>query len=215
MMYSYPRFAPPSQRAVVELVRTNPFALLVSAEAGAAPVATHLPMLLPENVDPDASLEGALMRGHLGRKNPHWHQFTGPTPVLLVFSTSHGYVSPRLYDADPAAPTLDYAAVHLTGELELADDEKSRLAIVEATVEALESQQPQRWDPSASRDYFRRILPGVVSFTVRVTGQDAMFKLSQDQSPATRQRVRDEFAGPVNPHPQLSTLMHDLEDESR
>lgn len=62
-MHTYPRYAAPSQRVVVQLVRERPYAVRASALAGQAPVSS--------------------------------------------------------YDAMPAAPTLDYAAVHLTGDVEL------------------------------------------------------------------------------------------------
>ncbi|MGH3749330.1 MAG: FMN-binding negative transcriptional regulator [Micromonosporaceae bacterium] len=211
-MHTYPKYVPPSQRAVVKLVRDNPFALTVSAVPGQPPVASHLPLILPPDVDPDASLEGVTLLGHMGRANPQWRQFGEPHPVLLVFSSSHGYVSPQLYDFTPAAPTLDYAAVHLTGEVELIDTDAGALEVVGATVTALESLRPTQWDPDTSRQLFERIVPRVVAFRVRVTGQQAMFKLSQDMSDPVRENVRKDFATGPHPHPQLVRLMDDFEE---
>ncbi|HYJ70174.1 MAG TPA: FMN-binding negative transcriptional regulator [Nocardioidaceae bacterium] len=202
-MHTYQRYAPPSQRAIVQLVREHPFAMLASAVAGQAPVATHVPIVLPPDADPDASLEGVEMLAHMGRANPHWRDFDGPTPVLMVFASSHGYVSPQLYDSLPAAPTLDYAAVHLAGTLERIDDRAGTLDVVEATVAALESLRPTQWDPSTSRDYFERIVPGVVAFRIRITQQQAMFKLSQDKSETVRDNVRRDFVDGPHPHPDL------------
>ncbi|WP_427885487.1 FMN-binding negative transcriptional regulator [Kribbella sp. GL6] len=203
-MHVYPRFAAPSQRAVAELVRTHPFATVVSAADGAAPVASHVPVILPRDVDPDASLVGCTLLGHMGRKNPHWEMFRDPSPILLIFSTSHAYVSPNVYDFSPAAPTLDYAAVHLTGEVELLEAEEQALKVVEATIEALESMRPRQWDPGPSREYFGRIVRGVAAFRIRVTGEQAMFKLSQDMSPATQTGVRQDLA---STHPDVVELM--------
>ncbi|GAA3099699.1 transcriptional regulator [Kribbella aluminosa] len=211
-MHVYPRFAAPSQRAVVELVRTQPFATVVSAVDGQPPVASHLPVILPPDIDPDAPLVGRTLLGHMGRKNPHWELFRTPSPVLVIFSTSHGYVSPQVYDFAPAAPTLDYAAVHLTGEVELLEGEQQALEVVEATIEALESRRPRRWDPSPSREYFERIVRGVAAFRIRVTGEQSMFKLSQDMSPATRSGVREDLAGGPRTHPDLVELMTRMED---
>lgn len=212
-MHTYPKYVPPSQRAVVELVRNNPFAVTVSAVPGQPPVASHLPLILPPDVDPDASLEGVTLVGHMGRANSQWQQFREPYPLLLVFSSSHGYVSPQLYDFNPAAPTLDYAAVHLTGEVELIDTREGALEVVEATVVALESLRPTQWDPDGSRELFERIVPGVVAFRVRVTGQQAMFKLSQDMSAHVRDSVRHDFTTGPHPHPQLARLMEELEEQ--
>jgi transcriptional regulator len=202
-MHTYPRYAPPSQAAVVHLVREHPFAVLVSAVAGQAPAATHVPIVLPPDADPDASLEGVEMLGHMGRANPHGRDFDGPTQVLMVFASSHGYVSPQVYDYSPAAPTLDYAAVHLTGTLERIDDRAGTLGVVEATVAALESLRPTQWDPSTSREYFERIAPGVVAFRILITRQQAMFKLSQDKTESVRDNVRRDFVDGPHPHPDL------------
>ncbi|MEU6646915.1 FMN-binding negative transcriptional regulator [Saccharomonospora sp. NPDC046836] len=206
-MHTYPRYAAPSQRAIVDLVREHPFAVLVSTAPGEAPVASHLPLILPTDIDPCAPLDGTILLGHMGRKNPHWQQLTQPSPVLLIFSSVHGYVSPQLYDFTPAAPTLDYAAVHLTGVIELIDDPDESMAVVEATVAALESRRPTQWDPAESREFFARILPGIVAFRVRVTKQQAMFKLSQDMPAHVTDNVRNDFASGPHRHPQLVELM--------
>lgn len=212
-MHTYPRYAPPSQRAVVQLVREHPFAILASARDGQAPVASHVPAILPPDVDPDASLEGTVVLSHMGRPNPHWQDFREPTSVLLVFASSHGYVSPAMYDAMPAAPTLDYATVHLTGDVELIEDREGALEVVEATVAALESMRPAQWDPSSSREYFERIVAGVAAFRIRITEQHAMFKLSQDKSETEQANVRRDFADGPHPHPELVRWMDRLEKQ--
>jgi transcriptional regulator len=206
-MHTYPRFAAPSQRAITELVRQHPFAIVVSARPGQAPTASHLPLILPPGVDPEASLVGVQMLGHMGRKNPHWQQIAEVGTVLLIFSSSHGYVSPQLYDFSPCAPTLDYAAVHLTGHAELIESTAGALDVVTATIDALEDQRPTRWDATASREYHQRIVAGVVAFRVRITDQQAMFKLSQDMSETTRANVREDFDSGPRRHPELVQLM--------
>lgn len=210
-MHTYPRFAAPSQRAITQLVRQHPFAAVVSARPGEAPIASHLPLILPPDVDPDASLVGVQMLGHMGRKNPHWQQLEQVGTVLLIFSSSHGYVSPQLYDFTPCAPTLDYAAVHLTGQVELIDSTDGALDVVTATIDALETQRPTRWDPTASREYHERIVAGVVAFRVRISEQQAMFKLSQDMSETTRANVRADFDSGPHRHPELVQLMDAME----
>jgi transcriptional regulator len=44
-----------------------------------------------------------------------------------------------------------------------------------------------------SLDYFRKILPGVGAFRLKVTGAEGMFKLSQEQPGEVRARVREAF----------------------
>lgn len=212
-MHSYPKHPAPSQRAVVELVRTHPFALVATGPAGAPPVATHLPLILPDDVDADASLEGLTLHGHMGRANPHWELFADNPQALAVFSSSHGYVSPTVYEYTPAAPTLDYATVHLTGEVRLIEDRDGALAVVERTVTALEGMRPAQWDPTDSRELFERIIGMVTAFTFTVTGQQSMFKLSQDKADDVRKRVRDDLAHGPHRHPDLVGLMDAMEEQ--
>jgi len=224
-VHVYERYRPASQREVNDLVREHPFAILVSAVPGAAPTATHVPMLLPADHEPDAPLVGAVMRGHMGRANPHWRQLVDG-PVLLVFSTSQAYVSPTSYDPGPTAPTLDYAAVHLTGRVELVGDpyvdpadragppEPGTLGIVEATVEALESERSQRWDPHGSEELFAKILPRVAAFRITIDSQQAMFKLSQEKTPEVRARIRADLTSGPRLHHDVAGLMGKLDEVS-
>ncbi|MEV0823123.1 FMN-binding negative transcriptional regulator [Nonomuraea rubra] len=191
-MWTSPRYAAKDPAHEDELIRRNPFALVVSTVDG-VPVATHTPVLLGE--------AGTLV-GHLARANPQWRAFESAPEVLVVFSGPHGYVSPTVYGTDPAVPTWDYAAVHVTGRVELIDD---ALEVVERTVAAAESLRSPSWEPTpASRERFRALLPGVVAFRVHVRTRQSVFKLSQDIDADRYARVRAS-AGADNPR--LAELM--------
>jgi transcriptional regulator len=211
-MHTYERYRPRSQAEVNRLVREHPFAVVVSAPSGQAPVATHLPIILPPDLAPDGPLVGATVRGHMGRANPHWQQFRNGPQVLLVFGTSHAYVTPQSYDPGPTAPTLDYAAVHLTGPVELIEDAAETLDVVEATVATFESARPTQWNPCSSRELFDRILAGVVAFRVEVDTQDAMFKLSQEKTEVVRRRVRDDLVAGPHRHPDVAVWLDRFEE---
>ncbi|MEV0148455.1 MULTISPECIES: FMN-binding negative transcriptional regulator [unclassified Nonomuraea] len=184
-MHVFPRYAPDDPAHAARLVRANPFALVISAGAGGAPVATHAPVLVESGGDP--AFEGATLIGHLARANPQWRAWDSSPEVLVVFSGPHGYVSPTSYAVDPSVPTWNYAAVHLTGRIEVHPDP---LEVVERTVEVLESARTPSWRPSpASREVFARIVSGVVAFRVRVREERSMFKLGQDIDDERRGRV--------------------------
>ncbi|WP_232665338.1 FMN-binding negative transcriptional regulator [Pseudonocardia sp. TRM90224] len=202
-MHVYGAYAAPSAAAEVELVRRHPFALVVSTSDD-APVATHVPVILPPDTPAPDALDGVTLLGHMARRNPQWQAFADGPPVLLVFSSGHGYVSPSTYGFAPAVPTLNYAAVHVTGTVELADDPATTLHVVEATVRALESQRDPGWDMAASRARFAELAPHVVAFRVHVTAVRSMFKLSQDMPADVRGRVGADIAGS---NPALAELM--------
>ena len=211
-MHTYERYRPRSQADVNRLVREHAFAVLVTAVTGQAPVATHVPILLPPDLAPDDPLVGTTLRGHMGRANPHWQQFRERPQALLVHGTSHAYVTPQSYDPGPTAPTLDYAAVHLTGQIELVEDRDETLDVVETTVATFEGRRPAQWDTTDSRELFERILPGVVAFHVHVETQQAMFKLSQDKSEPVRRRVRDDLACGPHRHPDVVAWLDRFEE---
>ncbi|MEV0385920.1 FMN-binding negative transcriptional regulator [Nonomuraea sp. NPDC050643] len=198
-MHTFPRYAAARPEQVAALVRENPFALVVSAADG-VPVATHIPVVVEDR--PGDGFEGATLLGHMARVNPHWRSWEPGTQVLVVFSGPDGYVSPTVYRTDPAVPTWDYAAVHLTGRVKLIDD---ALDVVERTVQAAESLREPAWEPTpASREKFAELLPGVVAFRVRVHAEQSMFKLSQDIDAERYARVRADVSA-VNPR--LADLM--------
>lgn len=180
-MHEFERYAAPSRVAVVDLVHRNPFALVVSG--GSPPVATHIPVILPGDV-----LEDAVLLGHMARVNPQWQSFG--REVLVVFSGPHGYVSPTAYGYTPAVPTWNYAAVHVTGAVEVLTDRAETLAVVEETVRAAESWRDPPWDMTSSREKFESLIDDVVAFRVHVRTVRSNFKLSQDMAEDVRARVR-------------------------
>ncbi|MEV7617248.1 FMN-binding negative transcriptional regulator [Streptomyces sp. NPDC089799] len=199
-MFVPPFYKEPSGSWMVDLIRNNPLALLVHNGTDAAgPFATHLPVIPDPEMTGDwaEDLSGAVLLGHMNRNNPHWAVVEKGGTGLLTFTGPHGYVSPTVYGKTPAAPTWNFTSVHLRGTIEKIDSPKSSeesLEVVKATVRAFEADFGDRWDMTESIDYFRQILPEVGAFRFTVGGADGMFKLSQEQRPEVRERVRVSFS---------------------
>lgn len=219
-MHTYPNYHAPDGRALVDLVRNTPFAIAVTSQAG-APIATHVPVVVPPHIDLSErdSLVGVTLWSHMGRRNRHWRIMRENPEVLLIHSSTHGYVSPTLYRRQGSVPTVDYAAVHLNGTVELLTEDEEALAVVEQTVRQLEGTRTPQWDMTPSLDVFRKIIDGVTAFAITITQEQAVFKLSQEQPEDIRERVHAEFAGeaetsvPGCPHADLAELMDALPDE--
>jgi transcriptional regulator len=199
-MHEFRQFAAPSPTYELELVRHNPFAMLVSG--GNPPVATHTPILLPDGAD---SLDTLV--GHMARANPHWRSLDGE--VLVVFSGPHGYVSPTAYGYTPAVPTWNYAAVHVTGTAELIDDREETLAVLEHTVRTAENERDPAWDMTSSRARFAELVRGVVAFRVHVQSVRSNFKLSQNMPADVRARVRADLT--AHQYGAVARLMAEVE----
>ena len=181
---------------MVDLIRSNPLALAMangSSEDG--PFATHLPVIFDPETSGDWSgeLPGATLLGHMNRANPHWAALEDDGVLLLAFTGPHSYVSPTVYEVTPAAPTWNFTAVHVRGVLEKIDSTEETLEVVQSTVRAFEGAFGDGWDMTESLDYFRKIVPAVGAFRLKVTGAEGMFKLSQDQPAEVRDRVRKSF----------------------
>lgn len=205
-MHTYQNFHAPSGEAIVDFVRNFPFAVISTSTEG-APVATHTPVILPTHMNIENSLVGTQMRGHMGRENPHWKLFLEQPQALMIFSSSHAYISPSSYDFMPAAPTLDYATVHLTGKIKLLTSVEENLAVVEQTVDQLEGRRSQKWDKTSSKEWFREIINGVVSFTFDVEHESAMFKLSQNMTEEVQNRIRQDLTTGDQKHTDVAQLM--------
>ncbi|KUM75148.1 FMN-binding negative transcriptional regulator [Streptomyces curacoi] len=214
-MYVPRPYREPNGTWMVDLIHRNPLALLTTNGAtDGEPFATHLPVIQDPEMTGNwtADLSGGLLLGHMNVQNPHWSALRDGDPVLLVFTGPHAYVSPTVYEKTPAAPTWNFTSVHVHGTAEKIDSPEDTLHVVQSTVRAFEAEFGADWNMTDSVDYFRRILPGVGAFRVRVSGADGMFKLSQEQEPEIRDRVRKSFAGrECSLHRETADLMERLQ----
>lgn len=153
------------------------------------PYATRLPALVAPGEPESGPLAGTEIVGHLNRANPHWKALADGTPARLMFDGPGGFVTPAVYRQDPAAPTWNFAAVHVCGRIQLIWDVEQTLGVVRWTAERLEQRFGAGWDQASSVDYFRRILPGVGGFRLRIESVEAMFKLSQEKPADTQESV--------------------------
>jgi transcriptional regulator len=214
-VYVSDSYVPPSPSWMADIIRRNPLAVLTS-NGDSAPNATHVPVVLRRDPpDTAETLAGDALIGHMNRANPHWGALSPGAPVLLVFTGPHAYVSPTVYETTPAAPTWDFTAVHVRGELYPIEDRDGTIGVIRSTVRGLESRFGNGWDMSSSVDYFNRILPGVGAFRIGVRSVEGMFKLSQEQPPEVRQRIRRAFVGSqCTAYNQLAELMSRFDDET-
>ncbi|NED93775.1 FMN-binding negative transcriptional regulator [Phytoactinopolyspora alkaliphila] len=215
-MHTPRQYRPDKRARESALIRQNPFGLIMNVSGG-SPTATHVPMLRapgPEGPPPDeAPLSGTRIIGHMARVNPQWRSFTGRPEVLAVFTGPDGYVSPTVYGVTPAAPTWNYAAVHVHGTVRLIEDADESLAVIQATIDATEAHAPPAWDPAESMDYIHRILAGITAFEITVEAVTSTFKLSQDKPDEIQRRVHDSFAASSQGrHRELAALMADVLD---
>ncbi len=184
-MYTPKAFVMDSLEAQHALMRTCPFAILVSqGEDGLA--ATHIPFLLEADGPED---KGRLV-GHMARANPQWQSCaeTG-AEVLVVFPGPHAYVSPTWYE-EPArnVPTWNYMTVHAYGPLRPLDDPLAVRHMLGTLSAGYEGEAGWRMDMLPDRQA-EGLTQAIVAFEIPITRLEGKQKLSQNKSAADRQNV--------------------------
>lgn len=162
---------------VIDYVRANAFATLVTADDEGVPFATHLPLLL------DAAPEGDwTLLGHVAKANPHWRYIEAGRPTLAIFTGDHAYISPSWYETQPAVPTWNYGAVHLTGTGALVEREElaSIVTRLTRTYESTTGDAPYVV-PDATRE---SQLGGIVGLRLKVARVEAKAKVGQNRTRA-------------------------------
>jgi transcriptional regulator len=175
-MYSPPYNRVQDRQELVDFMRANSFALLVTATGG-TPLASHLPVTV---ADGEA---GMVIHSHMAKNNPQWQEFYEgemSDEVMLVFSGPHAYVSPRWYADVERVPTWNYAAVHAYGKVTLTEDRKVKHAAQRLLVAQLDPQWLPKFD-ALRPEYVENMLNGIVTFDIAVTRLETRWKLSQNR----------------------------------
>jgi len=186
-----------------DLVRAHPWVTMVTALGEGAPVVSHLPVLLEEDV------EGISVVGHLGRPDDRHHHLGQVDTTLIVYGP-HGYVSPSWYGVGGYVPTWNYVAAHLTGRPEVLAAEET-FDVLRRTCDRFEGERPEPWRLSTEESYARRIAPATAGFRLVATRIEAKAKLSQDKPAEVAARVAAALDDdPVHAQPELAAAMRAL-----
>jgi len=199
-MYNPPAFREDRPDALREIMRAARLALLVSAaQDGAAPEATHLPLLL----DPSEGPHGVLY-GHIAKANPHWRGLAAAGVARAIFQGPEAYVSPSLYESKRehgrVVPTWNYVAVHAIGPVEVIEDATRLHALVSRLTERHEAARPEPWAVTdAPEPFIAGQLKGIVGVALRIETLSGKRKLSQNRSEADRAGVEAGLAASADP----------------
>ena len=172
-MYTPSRFEANNNAEILELIRQNPFAAVVSLD-GEKPVATHLPIELEETKD-----DRLFLTGHLARANSQWRTFDENREVMVIFTGAHAYISPRWY-GEPLknVPTWNYSAVHVYGKPHLIHEPSELLGLLKKLVNRYEAGTSYKMEVVAP-EVLEQLVKAIVGFRIEVTKIEATFKLSQ------------------------------------
>ncbi len=193
-----PKHASDDEQVVRQLIRDNPWCILVSRNEGEL-VASHYPVLLEEDA-PQLTVVT-----HVGRPDERVHGF-GEREILLIVQGRHGYISPSWYAPGATrVPTWNFSAAHCYGVPQLLEQEEN-LLVLGRLVEHFERhvEEPMLLDPEWSSDLAR----GTVGIRLPITRFVCKLKLSQDKDPVTQRQVMASLRAPGRyRHPELADDM--------
>jgi transcriptional regulator len=188
-MYTPPQFKVEDIGEAHALMRTRPFAVLVTMGSDGL-TATHLPTVLKI----DGAGELGRIECHLARPNPQWKTLSADVDALVIFQGAEAYVRPGWYaskaEHGKAVPTWNYAVVHAYGRLEVVQDQSWLLAHVSDLSDQQEAPYAARWATSdAPESYMAVMARGIVGLKLEITRLEAKVKMSQNREDRDRAGV--------------------------
>ncbi len=171
-----------------DLMRTHPFATLISSATGGL-TADHIPMILHDDEG-----EHGVLRGHVSVGNPLFTETDGSFDVLSVFQGPQTYITPSWYaskqEHGKVVPTWNYAVVHVRGSLTFNRDENWLLRHLQDLTQQHEGHRPNPWAVSdAPDDFVKSQLRGLVGFEIQISNIDGKWKVSQNKNKADKSGV--------------------------
>ncbi len=185
-MYIPEHFAQDDHALLIEVMRAENFAMLISAGPDGEPFVTHLPVIIRNG---DGSL---IIEGHMARANPHWQYLEKAARALIVFSGPHAYVSPSLYASKENVPTWNYVAVHAYGPIKLRHEMGDKHVAQVRLIGVLEPGYQQQFE-ELNPTYRHGRMSAIVAFEMSVERLEGKFKLSQNRPMVDRHTVANAF----------------------
>ncbi len=171
-MYLPPQFKVKSADIAQFIVRSHPFASLISVDDAGCPFVTHIPLHLVVDGD-DWSL-----LGHVAKPNPHWRYLRDRPQVVATFMGPQAYMSPQVYPDLARVPTWSYLAVHCTGQASLIEDPRDKDRLLKCLIGDHEPAYAKQWQ-DLGEEYQLKMLAGIVGFEIKVSNIEAKIKINQ------------------------------------
>ncbi|OWT72788.1 MULTISPECIES: FMN-binding negative transcriptional regulator [unclassified Achromobacter] len=177
-MYVPEHFAVPDVDKIHDLIRANPFGMLLT-HGSAGLDANHLPFELETGAT-------TALHAHVARANTLWQDVKDGDEVLVVFRAGDAYISPNWYpskhELHKQVPTWNYMVAHAHGRITVRDDERYVRGVVARLTRTHEATQPKPWKMTDSKaEYIDTLLKAIVGIQVEVTRLVGKYKLSQNK----------------------------------
>lgn len=201
-MYQPAQFKSADAAIAAELMRTHPFASLVSNDDDGLPFVTHLPLHV------EAVGDTLTLLGHCAKPNPHWRYLQSRPTAVVTFLGPHAYLSPSIYPDLARVPSWNYLAVHCTARARLVETPDGKDALLKKLIGDHEPAYAQQWramDP----DLAHKLLAGIVGFELDVLELQCKLKLNQHR-PESHVALKAAYASGNDDQRELAKWMERL-----
>ncbi len=171
-MYQPPQFITKDSAHALELIRTYPFASLISNDDEGFPTVTHLPLHLERRG------EQTVFLGHVARGNQHWKYLAARPEALVTFMGPYAYMSPQIYPDLVRVPSWSYLTVHARVSATLVDEPIAKDRLLKKLIGDHEPTYAKQWR-GLEADYQQKMLNAIVGFELAVSKLDCKLKLNQ------------------------------------
>ncbi|MGJ7567138.1 FMN-binding negative transcriptional regulator [Variovorax sp. GB1R11] len=172
-MYMPPQFNAKDPAIALELMRSHPFASLISNDDDGLPYVSNLPLVAEQREGDDL-----VLWGHCAKPNPHWRYLQARPRATVTFLGPHAYLSPSVYPDLARVPTWNYLAVHCTVEARLVEEPGAKDVLLKKLIGDHEPAYAQQWR-DLGEEFQLKMLAGIVGFELRVTALQCKVKLNQ------------------------------------
>ena len=157
--------------------------------------ANHIPFLLK----PEKGEHGYLL-AHVARANSLWQGVKDGDEVLVIFSGADAYISPNWYpskqESHRQVPTWNYQAVHVSGKIQVRDDEAFLRGVVAQLTRDHEkrAETEKAWKMTdAPKEYIAQMLTAIVGIEIEMTKLVGKWKLGQNREERDRVNAADQL----------------------
>ncbi|QCB45534.1 FMN-binding negative transcriptional regulator [Hydrogenophaga sp. PAMC20947] len=207
-MYLPPQFTAKDRQTACDVMRTHPFASLISTDDEGLPFVTHIPLHLVA----DDAIPWKLL-GHCARPNPHWRYLEARPRAVVTFLGPHAYLSPKVYPDLARVPTWNYVAVHVTVEARVIHEPEEKDAMLKSLIGDHEPPYAEQWQGLGS-DFAEKMLNGIVAFELTITQLQCKLKLNQHRPEAFEATLEAYDAGDQSSRA-LATWMRRLNNSAK
>jgi transcriptional regulator len=171
-MYQPPQFVAKDSAHALDLMRTYPFASLISNDDEGFPYVTHLPLHLEQ------CGEQIVLLGHVAKPNQHWKYLATRPKALVTFMGPYAYMSPQIYPDLARVPSWSYLTVHAQVNATLIEDPLAKDRLLKKLIGDHEPTYKQQWI-DLGVEYQHKMLAGIVGFELAIEKLDCKLKVNQ------------------------------------